>query len=344
LEGLGIETDKVTELDMNPARIIALSTAYWDSQTLLTANRLGLFALLADDAKTLQEIADALEIQPKATHLLLNACIALELLDENEGRYTNSALSRAFLVPGEQAYLGDAIRYSDDLYGTWGKLELALRSGAPPMPAEKYTGEDAQQTRNFVYAMHNRALGIGSIMVDLLDLSGRSRMIDVGGGPGTYSALFAGRYPQLHSRVLDLPGVLEISVEIIASMGVSERVTTQPLNYLQDDFPPGNDVVLISGVFHRESAETCRDLIRRAGQALDPGGMLIVSDVFTDPGGKGPLFATLFGLNMMLTAPDGGVHADADVASWMQQQHFGDINKADFPQPMPHRVVSGIKQ
>lgn len=329
---------------MNPARIIALSTAYWDSQILLTANRLGLFALLADDARTLQEIADELELQPRATGLLLNACIALELLDESEGRYTNSALSKAFLTPGEQAYLGDAIRYSDDLYDTWGKLEQALHSGTAPMPAEKYTGKDAQQTRNFVYAMHNRALGIGRIMVDLLDLSSRRKMIDVGGGPGTYSALFAQRYPQLHSRVLDLPGVLEISTEIIASMGVSERVTTQPLNYLQDKFPPGNDVVIISGVFHRETEETCRDLIRRAGLALDPGGLLIVSDVFTDPGGKGPLFATLFGLNMMLTAPDGGVHADADVASWMQQQHFGEINKANFPQPMPHRIVSGIKQ
>ncbi len=329
---------------MNPARIIALSTAYWDSQVLLTANRVGLFALLGDDARTLQEIADELGTQPKATRMLLNACIALELLEENEGRYTNSDLSKAFLTPGQQAYLGDAIRYSDDLYDTWGKLEQALRSGSPPMPARRYTGEDLRQTRNFVYGMHNRALGIGRIMVDLLDLSGRKRMIDVGGGPGTYSALFAQRYPQLHSRVLDLPGVLEISREIIASMGVSERVATQPLNYLQDEFPRDNDVVLISGVFHRETQETCRDLIRRAGLALDTGGMLIVSDVFTDPGGKGPLFATLFGLNMMLTAPDGEVHADADVAGWMEQQQFGDINRVCFPQPMPHRIVTGIKQ
>ena len=60
-------------------------------------------------------------------------------------------------------------------------------------------------------------------LVELVDLSGRRRMIDVGGGPGTYSALLAGRYPDLHSRVLDLPGVLEIAREIIASMGVADR-------------------------------------------------------------------------------------------------------------------------
>jgi SAM-dependent methyltransferase len=329
---------------LNPARIIALSTAYWDSQVLLTANRMGLFALLAGGPKALQEIAEELGTQPKGTGMLLNACIALELLREEDGRYANSALSQAFLTPGQRGYLGDAIRYSDDLYDTWGKLEAVLRSGSPPMPAQKYTGEDAEQTRNFVYGMHNRALGIGSILVDLLDLSGRKAMIDVGGGPGTYSALLAQRNSQLHCKVLDLPGVLDFSREIIASMGVSDRVTTQPLDYLRDEFPQGNDVVLISGVFHRETEDTCQDLVRRASQALDAGGMLVVSDVFTDPGGEGPLFATLFGLNMMLTADDGGVHSDADVAGWMEQQGFDHIDKLSFPEPMPHRVVIGIKQ
>lgn len=329
---------------MNPARIIALSTAYWESQVLLTANRLGLFSALAGGPMTLQQITGELGTQPRATRLMLNACIALDLLMEEDGRYSNSKLSEAFLVPGRQGYLGDAIRYSDDLYDTWGKLEQGLTSGSAPMPAHRYTGTDSAQTRNFVYGMHNRALGIGRVLVDLVDLSGRKSMIDVGGGPGTYSALLAQRYPQLRCRVLDLPGVLEIAAEIIESMDVSGRVTTQPLDYLNDDFPPANDVVLISGVFHRETEETCRDLIRRAGRALDSGGLLVISDVFTDRGGQGPLFATLFGLNMMLTANEGGVHSDADVAGWMKEQGFGAIEMRSFPDPMPHRLVKGVKQ
>jgi len=329
---------------LDPAPILALATAYWDSQALLTANRLGLFALLGAEPRTLQEIAGELGTQARGTRLLLNACIALGLVQEDAGRYANSALAAAFLTPGKPGYLGDAIRYSDDLYASWGELQQALKSGAPAMPAAAYTGDDPAQTRNFVYGMHNRALGIGRFLVELVDLAGRRRMIDVGGGPGTYSAMFAQRHPELHSRVLDLPGVLDISREIIAAMGVGERVVTQASDYLQDDFPQANDVVLISGVFHRETEARCRDLIRRAWQALDSGGILVVSDVFTDPGGKGPLFATLFGLNMMLTAVDGGVHADADVASWMAEQNFGDIDRLQFPPPMPHRIVTGIKR
>jgi hypothetical protein len=329
---------------LNPARILALSTAYWDSQTLLTANRMGLFSLLSGDAMTLENVASGLGTQARGTRLLLNACIALGLVEEEEGRYANTALSRAFLTPGSEGYLGDAIRYSDDLYGVWGNLEVALKTGEPPMPARMYTGDDPEQTRHFVYGMHNRALGIGRMMVDLVDLSGRHQMIDVGGGPGTYSSLFARRYPGLHSQVLDLPGVVRIAEEIIESLGVSEQVTTRSHDYMKDDFPVGNDVVLISGVFHRETEDTCRGFIRRASQALEPGGMLMVSDVFTDAGGAGPLFATMFGLNMMLTAPDGGVHADEDVAKWMEEEGLVNIDKISFPEPMPHRIVTGTKQ
>jgi hypothetical protein len=72
--------------------------------------------------------------------------------------------------------------------------------------------------------------------------------------------------------------------------------------------------------------------------------MLVVSDVFTDQGGTQPAFATLFGLNMMLTAADGGVHADTDVMRWMADCGFGDLRRVPLPPPMPHRVVMGVKR
>ena len=165
--------------------------------------------------------------------------------------------------------------------------------------------------------MHDRALGIGRVLVELADLTGRRRMLDIGGGPGTYSALFAQRYPELRSQVLELPAVAEIAAEILESMDCGDRVEVLPGSYDTTDFPGRNDVVLISGVFHRETAETCRSLIGRSRCSLVDGGLLIISDVFTDAGGAEPVFAALFGINMMLTAPDGGVHEDRQVADWM---------------------------
>jgi len=328
---------------LDPSPLMQLSTAYWGSQTLLTANRIGLFEKLEQQEMDAEAIARALGTQLRATRLLLKACTALQLLEETPSGFRNSSMSRAFLVPGAPGFLGNAIRYSDNLYATWGELEDTLRTGTPPMATEQYTGDDPERTRHFVYGMHDRALGIGRAMLGLVDLSGRRQMLDVGGGPGTYSSLFAREYPDLHSRVLDLPGVAAIAEEIIASMGVADRVTTLPGDYLSDDYPGGNDVVLISGVFHRESEAGCRRLIERARDSLVSGGLLVVSDVFTEADGASPLFATLFGLNMLLTAADGGVHSDRHVADWMAESGFNQIHRKPFPEPMPHRIVMGTK-
>ena len=336
-------SDNHMEAGVDPSPVMQLSTAYWGAQTLFTANRLGLFTTIAGGRHSVAAIAAACHTHERPLLLLLKACVALGLLEETSGEFTLSALSDALLVPGNRAYLGDAIRYSDDLYNTWGKLEQALRDNEPQLPTKEYTGEDEARTRHFVRGMHDRALGIGSSMVDLVDLSGRVQMLDVGGGPGTYSSLFVRNTPGLRATVLDLPGVVAIASEIVAEMGTGGQVSFLPGDFNSTEFPGGNDVVLISGVFHRESEEGCRTLLRRAHDCLRSGGLLVIGDVFTDAGGCSPPFAALFGLNMLLTAEHGGVHADADVAGWIRDAGFANTDIRPFPPPMPHRVVLGWK-
>ena len=260
-----------------------------------------------------------------------------------DGRFENAPAAAAFLVASSPAYMGNAIRYSDQLYDTWKNLEGALRSGRPALAADSYLGDDPARTRTFVHAMHGRALGIARALVGVLDLSGRRTMLDVGGGPGTYSVLLTERFPGLRAEVLELPGVAAIARELVAAAGASERVTLRDGSYHSADFGSGKDVVLMSGMFHRETPQACRSLIERAARCLVPGGLLVVSDVFTDEGGTRPPFAALFGLNMMLTAPDGGVHSDADVKRWMADCGFHDLRVVPLPPPMPHRVVLGAK-
>jgi predicted O-methyltransferase YrrM len=267
----------------------------------------------------------------------------LGFLTEQSGRFENAPVAATFLVSRSPAFMGNVIRYSDQLYSAWGSLEDALRSGKPALPAETYLGDDPARTRGFVMAMHERALGIARVLVNVLDLQGRRRMLDVGGGPGTYSVLLTERFPGLCSEVLELPGVAAVARELVASAGASERVVMRDGDYHSSDFGSGKDVVLMSGMFHRESEATCRGLIERASACLDSGGLLVVSDVFTDEGGALPTFAAMFGLNMMLTAPDGGVHADADVMRWMGDCGFRDMRMVPLPPPMPHRVVMGLK-
>jgi len=327
----------------DPSAIVRLSTAYWDSQTLLTANRIGLFDFLADGARSAEEVAEALKLDPRSSGLFLRACVGLGLLTEEASRFANASVAAVFLTKRSPAFMGNAIRYSDQLYATWGCLEDALRSGKPALAAEAYLGDNPVRTRTFVQAMHERALGVARALVGILDLHGRRSMLDVGGGPGTYSVLLTERFPGLSAEVLELPGVAAVARELVAAAGASDRVTLRDGDYHSSDFGSGKDVVLMSGMFHRETEHACRGLIARAAACLEPGGLLVVSDVFTDRGGSQPTFAAMFGLNMMLTAPDGGVHADAAVQGWMADSGFRELRVVPLPPPMPHRVVLGVK-
>lgn len=326
----------------DPTPIVRLTTAFWDSQALLTASRLKVFDQFAEGPRTAEQVAGALGLDARMTGLLLRVLAGLGFLEPRDGGFANSASASAFLVSSSPAYMGGAMRYSDQLYDTWGRLEQALRSGRPALPAESYLGDDPERTRVFVHSMHGRAMGIARALVEVVDLSGRKRMLDVGGGPGTYSILLAQRHPGLRSEVLELPGVAAVAREIVAAAGAGDRVSLRDGDYHTSDFGRGHDVVLMSGMFHRESPASCRSLIEKARQCLEPGGLLVVSDVFTDAGGCSPSFATLFGLNMALTAPDGTVHADADVAGWMRDAGFDRIDVRALPPPMPHRVVQGV--
>lgn len=327
----------------DPSSIVRLSTAFWDSQTLFTANRLRLFDALAGGPRTADDVAAALGTDARSTAMLMRALVGLGFLKKDGAQFENTPTAAVFLVSKSPAFMGNVITYSDKLYDAWGGLEGAVRSGKPSLPAETYLGDDPAHTRAFVVAMHERALGIARALVSVLDLSGRRSMLDVGGGPGTYSVMLTGQFAGLKSEVLELPGVAAVARELVAQAGASDRVSLRDGSYHTADFGRGFDVVLMSGMFHRETEAACRGLIARGAAALNPGGMLIVSDIFADAGGTHPPFASMFGLNMMLTAPDGGVHADADVQRWMADAGFGELRTVPLPPPMPHRVVTGIK-
>ncbi|MBT8098353.1 MAG: hypothetical protein KJO82_01315, partial [Gammaproteobacteria bacterium] len=68
---------------VNPGRIIELSTAYWGSQVLLTANRIELFDTLAGGGKDAASVADELGLDKRMTELFLNACVGLGLCEKH---------------------------------------------------------------------------------------------------------------------------------------------------------------------------------------------------------------------------------------------------------------------
>jgi hypothetical protein len=329
----------------DPSLIMQLALAYRSSAALFAAAELDVFGALAGGALTSREVADVRQCAEAPMRLLLETCAISGLLTMRDGRYSNTPVVEAFLVPGGPAYTPNSLEYAKNLYPAWGSLIDLVRKGRPPMTPETYLGTDQAKTRAFVYAMHERALGINSVLAYLPDLTGRTRLLDIGGGPGTYSVGLLKRTPGLTATVLDVPGVLEVTRELIDASGFANRITLLPGDYLKTPFGSGYDAALLSGMMHRETPDACRLLLRKTFDALDDSGLVVVSDVFFDDDSKRtPPFAVSFALNMMLTSDHGSAHAKTEMSAWMIETGFRDVRTTNLPAPNPHSLVVGTKQ
>jgi ubiquinone/menaquinone biosynthesis C-methylase UbiE len=328
----------------NPQPIIDLANAFFGSCVLFTASDTGIFKHLAEkDGLDAATLAEDLHCSPRGLQLLLDACVAEGLLTKTGDAYSNAPLTRIFLVPGSPADLSTAIRYNRDIYGAWGKLAAFAKTGKPVESPQLHLGEDEQRTRTFVMSMHGRAMGIGRGVVPLLDLAGRKKLLDVGGGPGTYSVLISQAFPEIESTVLDLPEVVKVASELIERQGATSRVAVLPGDYHETPFPGGLDAVNFFGMLHQESPADIRKLAAKAFEALSPGGVVHVMDMMTDETHTAPQFSALFALTMALTTENGWVFSSTELQGWLEEAGFVDFKVSPLPPPLPHWLASARK-
>lgn len=326
--------------------IIDLANAYYGSAVLFAALDHDLFSVIQSlgSEATAPEVAERIGAVERGATLLLNACVAVGLLEKQGSVYSNTTATCLSLVAGAPHDLTGAIRYNRDVYGAWGRATEFVSTGKPVEAPEIHLGEDKERTRRFVMSMHGRALGIGRGVVSLLDLEGCSRVLDLAGGPGTYAVLMATAYPQLSCVTVDLPGVSAVAAELVARSGVSNRVSCRAGDYHTDVYEPETyDAVTIFGALHQESPEQIKDILKRAHAAMRPGGVIYILDMMTDATHTAPVFSALFALNMALTTENGWVFSDEELKGWMKEAGFGDMETSPVPAPMPHWLVSGRK-
>ena len=330
---------------INPARIISMASSFYDSCILFTASDLGIFAKLAEcgsaDARTM---ATDLQLDLRGTRLLLDACVALDLLQKVGDFYQNTREGELFLVPGSPCDLSGAIRYNRDVYPAWGKLNSLVKTGKPVETPEAHLGLDGERTRTFVLSMHYRALAIGRAVIGEMNLAGCKKLLDVGGGPGTYSVLISKAYPEIDCTVLDLPEIVKVADELIHQQGCEDRVCTTAGDYRTMPFPAGFDVVNFFGMFHQESPESISLLLKKAYNALNPGGIVNIMDMMTDHTHTKPAFSALFAVNMALTTDNGWVFSDEELKGWLDEAGFVNAVVKPLPPPMPHSFAMAWKK
>jgi SAM-dependent methyltransferase len=311
--------------------IMELASAFQRSRVLLTAYELDLFSVLGDGGKPSGEVARALGTDARATDRLMNALCAMGLLAKQGDRFSNTPSASRVLVKGRPEFLA-GLMHMVHLWETWSTLTAAVRQGGSVAArAADVNGRGADWLRAFIAAMHWRACQHARGVVGLLDLSGVSRVLDVGAGSAAYAMAFVRARDGITAVAFDLPNVVPLTQEYIRQEGLAGKVETVVGDYGVDPLGSGFDLVLLSAIIHSNSPSQNRALIRKAAEALASGGQVVVQDFIVDEDRTGPPFAALFALNMLVGTGAGDTYTESEVRQWMEEAGLRHVMRRDTP-------------
>ena len=323
------ERQPAPDSSLTPDRIMEMVMAFQRSRVLLTAYELELFTALGNDSKSSAEVAGALGTEKRATDRLMNALCALELLVKKENKFSNTPLSRNFLVKHSPAFMGN-LYHSVHLWDTWSTLTQAVYKGTTVMQ-KKINDRGEKWLTAFIAAMHDRAQKHAPKVVEKLDLSKVTRVLDVGGGSGAYAMAFVKARSNINAAVFDLPNVIPITRRYIEKEGLADKITTIVGDYTKDPLGKGYDLVFLSAIIHSNSNEVNVKLLKKCSAALNPGGQVVIQDFIMDENRTTPVPGALFALNMLVSSEAGDTYTEPEVKDWMTAAGLSSIKRIDTP-------------
>ena len=296
-----------------------LSSAFQGSQILLTAIRLELFATLASEALTADDLAKRLAADPRGIRILCDALVGFELLVKSAERYRSTESARTYLMADSPSSRVARLLHSARQYERWGHLFDVVTTGKP-IPHEEGDPRLARDERSFALAMADIGRSSAGATFDRLPLEGVSRFVDVGGGPGVYAIEAARREKGLRAAVFDTAETLEVALENVRAAGLENRIDLLPGDAFEDDLRGPWDLILLSNMIHIYSADEARKLVHRCAEALAEGGRLAVKEFLLDEDHTSPAAGAIFAVNMLVSTEAGECFSVDEVGGWMRER------------------------
>ncbi|MFQ5445235.1 MAG: methyltransferase, partial [Nitrospinales bacterium] len=256
--------------------------AYQKSCILMTANNLKMFDALALNPVSAEAVAKECKLSLKGTERLLNALAVMGIVVRENGNYHLPAEWAKYLSRDGEHCMQDWVQLSADLLPVWLELPRFVRTGKHVKKIMDMLGNEPDKMRAFIDAMHDKGMKATWMLAREIPVGDAKRMLDVGGGPGTYSLEWAKLHNHLKATVFDIPPVLEVAKDYIRRYKLEDRVDTKPGDFTKDDLGSGYDLVLLANVLHMYDEISGKGLVQNAVNALDPGGRIVIHGFCTD--------------------------------------------------------------
>jgi hypothetical protein len=310
---------------MNPDamdRLRQIAVGFQHAKILLAAAELKLFDHLRDGVSA-PSLADVLGTDPRGTEILLDALVAIGVVDKQNGVYRNRADLEPVLVEDSPTHFVASLRHQNRLFRHWAFLEERVLGQA--LPAGVDVAPSAADHENFIRAMYAITHRQAEAVVAHIGLDDVRTVADLGGGPGHYLAAFLRRAPHVQGYLVDLAPTLEIAGRVQAGNPDWARVRAVAWDFYRDDSPAGLpriDLAFVSQVVHSESEEANRALLRRLFPLISAGGRVVIHERVVEPGRTAPQEAAVFAVNMLVMTAAGRTYTEREIGEWGRSAGF----------------------
>jgi SAM-dependent methyltransferase len=263
-------------------------------QSAMAARNMGVLAAVhaaKNDGVFPAEVAQKAAVSLYAARVLLEGCLALELVSLDGGKYRLTDAGYLWLF--DEMTMVNANFVQDVCYLGAFRLEDSLREGRPaglevvghwPTIYEGLAQLPPKMQKSWLAFDHFYSDGAFPLAFPRVFAQRTRKLLDVGGNTGEWAIHCLTNDPDVEVTVLDHPGQLDRLHQHAAVAGVAARLRTVPIDLLDHDraFPTGFDVVWMSQFLDCFGEADIVRLLERGRAALEPGGRLCVLEAFWD--------------------------------------------------------------
>jgi SAM-dependent methyltransferase len=317
--------------DSSPETILRVGLGFWASKTLLSAVEMGVFTELAGRSEDLLSLSGRLGLHRRSARDFLDALVALGFLQRADGNYSNTPATDLYLDKHKPTYIGGLLEMANQrLYGYWAHLTEALRTGKQQNEAKDNPGAaspfealyaDPARLRSFLGAMTGVSRGANLAIAQKVPWNHYRTFADIGTAQGDLAVQIALANPHLTGTGFDLPEVGPVFEEYVGQQGLDGRLAFAAGNFFEDPLPRV-DVIAMGHILHDWNLDEKKMLVRKAYDAVSPGGAFVVYDSIIDDDRCQNAFGLMMSLNMLIESPGGFDYTGADCIGWMKEAGF----------------------
>lgn len=247
------------------------------SQILVTAIQLKIFDALTKPS-TAEDVAEKLGLHPRNTELFLNSLAGMDMIHKQNGLFSNSEKSAAYLISSSPHYLGAFFLHYRQWHGQLkSSMEELIKNGPPEEQAMEMSdgaiwAESARLSAAYQYCGPAQALA--KIIASQPEFPNMRTMLDLGGGAGFFAQAIVAAHSSMKGVVFEQPPVAPVTREFLKQYEADTRILVKEGDYTTDPLGNSYDLIFASATlnFHKHRLD---ELFAKVYDALSPGGIFM---------------------------------------------------------------------